>query len=439
MQKIELPHLFKPYTYQEKLLNALILDGYRHIFWFVHRRAGKDKTCLNALISAALRRVGTYLYILPQVNQARRVIWDGIDGEGLHFMDHIPREIIQKKNNMTMSVKLLNGSVLQFAGSNKYDSWMGSNPIGIVYSEFSLHTPLAREFYDPILTQNKGFEILQGTPRGKNHAWHVRQFCQNNPQWYYEELTVDDTKDNDGNPIITPEQIEERRRAGISDEIIRQEYYLDWNVGIKGAYFTEEMDRMDAEGRICEMPIIPGSTAFTAWDLGVNDPTSIIIFQANGQYIDIIDYVEQTDKGVDYFVKLLDSRAQYLGINYLYHFGPHDLMKREWGNSAQSMLRSAQNLGLHFLRVPDVGFDNGIQACRAIFPRVRIHAKNCPALIDSLRQYQRLWDPETLSYAPKAFHNWASHAADAFRYLAVAWRENLQRPEKSVIPFRNEF
>ena len=70
-----------------------------------------------------------------------------------------------------MEIKLINGSRLVLAGSNNIDSLMGTNPVTIIYSEFALHHPLARQYLNPILIQNEGLEIIQSTPRGKNHLW----------------------------------------------------------------------------------------------------------------------------------------------------------------------------------------------------------------------------------------------------------------------------
>src|ERR1017187_7831821 len=133
---IELPYQFKARDYQKEIINAYFKHHFKHLFLIIHRRAGKDLTCLQIMIAAALMRIGTYLYLLPQTNQARRVIWRGITGEGKRFLDFIPKEIIHKMNSTDMSIELVNGSIIQFGGSNNFNSYMGTNPIFIVYSEF---------------------------------------------------------------------------------------------------------------------------------------------------------------------------------------------------------------------------------------------------------------------------------------------------------------
>ena len=42
--------------------------------------------------------------------------------------------------------------------------------------------------------------------------------------------------------------------------------------------------------------------------------------------------------------------------------------------------------------------------------------------------YRREWDDEKKCFKPTAVHDWTSHPADSFRYLAQAWRSAPRRP-----------
>jgi hypothetical protein len=426
---VKLPHQFKARAYQSELLRAIFIEKYKNIYWIVHRRAGKTKTAVNILSMFSTLDIGSYYYLLPQRNQAKRVIWKGMDGAGMRFMDHFPNTIINKINNTDMSIEVKNGSIIYLLGSNNYDALMGTNPKLIIYDEYALQNPMARQYLSPILTENKGVEILLGTPRGRNHGHQAYINAIDNPNWFVRKLTVDDTKKEDGSPVITLEDIEKERRNGLSDEMIRQEFYCDFSVGNIGAYFTEEMDRAEYEGRLKPFEINNRLPVFTSWDLGVSDPTCITFFQQDGPYINIIYYLEKTDKVVDYYARQLQEIANRFGLRYKYHFAPHDISKREWGSSARSSLSLAHEAGIHFLRVPDVGVDNGIQALRAIFPQLRIHGSYCLPLIDALRDYRREWDEENRVFKSSPFHNWASHPVDSVRYLAVVWRDSFTRPD----------
>jgi len=127
----------------------------------IHRRAGKDKTCLNVMIKEMFKRVGTYWYIMPAFTEVKRTIWDGIDGDGFAFMGHFPEELRASTNKADMQIKAINGSVLQLLGSDNYNSMRGQNPIGVVFSEYSQQNPMAWEtVISPILLENGGWAIF---------------------------------------------------------------------------------------------------------------------------------------------------------------------------------------------------------------------------------------------------------------------------------------
>src|SRR5690606_24624870 len=75
---------------------------------------------------------------------------------------------------------------------------------------------------------------------------------------------------------------------------------------------------------------------------------------------------------------------------------------------------------------------DGINAVRRTLPRCVFHDRCEEVGIPALEQYQREWDDERKTFKANEVHNWASHAADAFRYLAISWveaRDNAE-PEK---------
>jgi phage terminase large subunit len=301
-----------------------------------------------------------------------------------------------------------------------------------VYSEFPLHNPMARQYLSPIIRENGGSEIIQGTPRGKNHAYHLYQAAQHDPQWFTTKLTIEDTKRHDGSPVVTVEDVEQERKLGMSDELIRQEWYCDWAVGVQGAYFTREMDRLEDEKHITLFDIPRDIPVFTSWDLGVSDPTCITFWQPNNLGgINCIYYHESTDRGVDFYARLLRELAQRFGWQYRYHFAPHDIMQREWGAGARSGMSLAQEQGVHFIRVPNLTKDDQIQSLRALLPRMKFHAEYCRPLIDALKEYRREWDEVNRVFKSKPLHNWCSHPVDSLIYGAVAWRDNFVRPDNN--------
>jgi hypothetical protein len=196
-------------------------SGFKRAILIHHRRAGKDKVCFNFMVKKAFQRVGTYFYFLPEFRQAKRVIWDNIDNDGFKMLDHIPKEVIKKTNASELKIELINGSIIQLLGADVFDkSGVGTNPIGVVFSEFPIVRPEVWGYVRPILAVNGGWAVFNGTPRGQNHAYNMLQMAKMNPdEWFTQVLTVDDTG------VLTPEQIESERGSGMPQQLIDQEYY----------------------------------------------------------------------------------------------------------------------------------------------------------------------------------------------------------------------
>lgn len=399
----------------------------------MHRRGGKDKTCINICAAASCERVGTYLYLFPQHNQARRVIWNGIDGNGMRFIDHFPKELIKKVNNTDMAITVRNGSVFQLAGSDNFNALMGTNPVGIVSSEFPLHHPMARQLLSPILAENGGWEILQGTPRGRNHAHDVYEKVRYEKDWFVKTLTVEDTFKNDGTRVISADDIDAERRSGMSEELIQQEFYCSWSVGNVGAFYTQEIECAEREDRIGLFPIAR-TPCWVFIDIGILDATSIWVVQPSGQYLDLVYYYENTGQGLEHYVDILGSIKQELGIQYEAYYAPHDIRTRDWV-SARSRIQVARELGIPFQVVPNVPIEDGIQAVKSLFPKLRFHVQHTKVGISMLREYRREYDEVLRTFKSKPRHDFSSHAADSFRYFCVTWRD-LFGDRESKMPRR---
>ena len=155
MEKLRLPHKFEPRDYQVRLLNALD-SGIKRAAICWHRRSGKDKTCWNYMIRKAFEEVGTYFYFLPTFTLAKKVIWDNIDNDGFKMLNHIPNEIIKNTNSTELKIELINGSIIQLIGADTFEkSSIGTNPRGVVMSEYSINDPNVWDFIRPILADIK--------------------------------------------------------------------------------------------------------------------------------------------------------------------------------------------------------------------------------------------------------------------------------------------
>ena len=196
MREITIPYHFEPRDYQIPIFEA-IDEGVRRIIMVWHRRAWKDKACFNIIVKKAAEDVWIYYYVFPTYSQGKKAVWDWIDKDWWKTIKHIPDEIIKRKNDTEMKVELINGSIIQIIGSDNVDSIVWTNPIWIVFSEYSLQSPAVWDFLRPILAENGWWAIFNFTPRWDNHAKELLDMARANDKWLVSIQTVLDTKKRD--------------------------------------------------------------------------------------------------------------------------------------------------------------------------------------------------------------------------------------------------
>lgn len=412
MQKIEHQvqlDKFKLRPYQYALWNSW-LSGKKKILSIQGRRAGKDMVAWNLAIRQCLKETCTVYYMLPKLSQARKVIWQAITNDGRTFMDYIPAELIFKKLDNEMSIQFINGSRLQLCGSDSYDRLVGTNPKMVIFSEYALADPEAYTYLRPIVVANNGIMIFISTPRGRNHFYNMYSIAKDNPEWFCELLTVEDTQH------ISLEEIQKEEAEGlISRDKIKQEYYCDFNLGIEGTIFGRYLEKAMMENRVTSIPYEQGFPVHTAWDIG-RDTTAICFFQIIGGSIRYIDYYEKANENLEYFARILEQK----GYRYGKACFPHDMAVTEWSGAKIRRLEKAKMYGLDGFIVPSIPLEEGIEHVRANFNRCWFDEKNCARLISALENYQRTFDEKTQSYSAKPLHNQWSHPADSFRYSHLA-------------------
>ena len=431
---ITLPYRFYPRRYQMNLWNRFIKpeEGTRGVYVW-HRRAGKDLAAINMMVCKAHQRIGTYWHLLPTYKQGRRIVWNGMTRDGRKFIDYIPTELIDHKNNTEMTVFFKNGSIYQVVGTDDVDSLVGTNPIGCVFSEYSLHDPGAWDYIRPILAENGGWAMFIYTPRGKNHGYRMFSQAQKNPLWGCERLVAGDegTKKEDGSPVISDKIIQDERDAGMEEELIQQEFFTSFEAPLTGAYYAAQMEKADKEGRIRKVPWEPALSVDTFWDLGIDDAMTIWFIQTYGHEYRVIDYYENSGEGLVHYVKYLKEKEYVYGS----HFAPWDIEVREL-TTGKTRIETARELGIRFRTVPQHRVEDGIDAVRNVLPMCYFDQEKCERGIDALCSYRKEWDEQRKVFALRPVHDWASHGADAFRTFAMGRkrRKKFQRsPQQTAV------
>ena len=418
---IELPYDYLPRTYQKPIWDHFVPDPYRKEADIIaHRRWGKDLLMVNIASFLSQMRVGTYWHVLPFQTQARAVVWNGMDKTGRKFQDFFHPKLVSHRNESEMRVHFLNGSIWQAIGGDNIDRHVGTNPIGVVLSEWALLDPRVNDYLSPILQQNDGWCARITTIRGKNHAYknfkRMETLMGKNPRYLAVNQTVDDTKDERGNPIFGPEMIQEERDKGRSEQFIRQEYYNDPEMPLDGTYYLGEMVAARKDGRICSIPYDPKIPVDTYWDIGFSDFTVILFVQEVGLERRIIDVYANSGEEVGHYAAKLREKD----YSYGRHYGPWDLEIKQLAAGGKSVFDVAKSHGIKFIVTPQpkmVG--DGIEQVRNIFPTVWFDGKKCERLIEALSSYRKELLADKLQqtgaedgqkiYKDKPLHDWSSH------------------------------
>jgi hypothetical protein len=377
---------------------------------------------------AAHERVASYWHCLPAFAQARKAVWTAVNPHtGQRRIDEaFPLELREKTVDDEMFIRFRNGSTWQVIGSDRYNSLVGSGVAGVTFSEWALANPSAWGYIRPMVEENGGWAVFITTPRGQNHAKAMYDMAKADMEaggrWFAEMSNIHDTG------ALTAAQLVEARAEytalygeDLGNAQFEQEYLCSFNAAILGAFYAREMSRVRAEGRISAVTPIPGRAVHRAWDIGVRDDTSIWWFQVVGNRLYILDCYTSSGAGVEHYAEEIARRREEHGWIDGVDFVPHDAKVREWG-TGRTRLEMMQSLGLHPQLAPMASKPDGIQAARSTLARCIFHLRTEAVGISALEQYRREWDDERKTFKANEVHDWTSHLADAFRYLALSWR-----------------
>lgn len=424
--EITLPYRgWRPRPYQEAIWGYLKNGGKRGVaVW--HRRAGKDDVALHTAACAAFERVGNYWHLLPEASQARKAIWDAVNPHtGRRRIDEaFPTELRAAARENEMMIKFKNGSTWQVVGSDNYNSLVGSPPVGLVFSEWALANPSSWAYLRPILRENGGWVLFIYTPRGRNHGATMYEEHKDDPEWFVQKLTANDTE------VFSKESLDQELREYVrefgkvdGESRFRQEYLCDFNVAIMGAYYGADMTLAEDEGRICNVRHDKALKVDTWWDLGRRDPTTIWFVQHAGTEIRVIDHISVSYCEPSELVKMLQERREKFGYAYGRHIAPHDAGQIRQGMANKSLQTMFYDLGISMEVQGKDDVQPGIVRVRQILSRCVFDREKCASGIESLRSYHKEWNDKTRSYSDTPKHDWASHDADAFRTGAVAYHD----------------
>lgn len=394
--------------YKPRPLQRAIHDEIKRWNLFVcHRRFGKTVLAINELIKQAVKcekQNPRYGYVAPLYKQAKQIAWDYLK----QFAGVIPGT---KFNESELRCDFPWGARVTLYGADNPDSMRGLYLDGVVLDEYADMSPrIFSEVIRPALSDREGWAIFIGSAKGGSTFHELYERVVNDPGWNVKVYRASETG------VIDPNELTDARKIMTDDEY-EQEYECSWTASIQGAYYAKQMAIAESEGRITKIPYEQNFPVHTFWDLGVGDATSIWFMQEIHNELRFIDYYEASGEGLPHYANVLNQR----GYTYGRHYAPHDIEVRELGTGI-SRLETARNLGIKFDIAPKLGIDDGINAARMIFNRCWFEKDKCLLGIQALRNYRKEYDEKRRQFKSMPYHDWSSHAADAFRYFAVSWK-----------------
>lgn len=194
-----------------------------------------------------------------------------------------------------------------------------------------------------------------------------------------------------------------------------------FEVRLEGAYYGRELARTADEGRIMSDLSDDSLDTHTAWDIGGaggGDDTAIWYYQLYRGEIRVIDYWEGSGYALG---EIVDRAIRSRPYRYGTHVFPHDLRVREFGGGATRFETAVGLLGSSVRVLPRGSIADGIEAARRVIGQARFDEARTRAGRAHLASYRR---DEGLD---RPRHDAHSHAADAWRYLAVHVETLLHR------------
>ena len=378
-----------------------------------HRRCGKTVSCINELIYKALiegKEDGRYAYVAPYYSQAKNIAWD--------YLLRFSKPVMAKANQSELWVELINGARIRLFGADNADSLRGLYLDGIVLDEYADMRPrIWGEIIRPLLADRLGWAVFIGTPKGHNAFWDVYSNALKLDNWYAKTLRASQTG------LLADDELKDAAKSMTQDQYL-QEFECDFESAILGAYYGKEMRQLTDSNRIINVEHDPLFPVFTAWDLGYSDDTSIWWFQVVHGEIRVLDYHSSNGQPIAFYTGLIQAKEREYNYVYRTHWLPHDARAKTLASGGKSIIEQLSvKIPLENMKiVPSLSLQDGIQATRLALMRSWFDSK-CEDGIECLRQYQREYDEDKKVFRDKPRHDWTSHGADAFRMLAIAWRE----------------
>lgn len=467
---LEIPDdVFKLIGFEPRTIQKKILDGDRRFnVRNMHRRAGKSVMEVAKLFERAIENPlphPRYAYCAPTYAQVKDIVWLYL----VSFHENMCRGLgldpddWRSASELSVAVPTRAGHkarIRLYGLDSPKQRVRGLYLDGAVLDEYTWIAPTAwtEQIRAMLSDGNRSVDDLKGrknqwadfsfTPYGRNHAYTLFSKAE---QWQKGNATVEidantgqetriasdewtaTTARASETGIISAEELAQIK-ADIGTAKYMQEFECEFDAAIEGAVYARELAELAGRGGVTATPWLKHLPVHTAWDLGFDDATAIWFFQQSGRQIFVIDYYEARMADLEHYVDVLAER----GYRYGRMLFPHDVEQKTLSGGGKSVREQLQQMGVRVTVVPKHRVKDGIFAAKAVLGRCQFDEARTAMGRDRLALYRRKYDERADVFSEAPIHDWTSHAADAFRCLAMGSRkaeglEGTTREATSVV------
>ena len=351
-----------------------------------------------------------YWYIAPTYRQAKKIAWRMIQ----KYWNQITGF---KYNASELIVTYENWSTLSLFGAENPDSLRGLDLKWVIFDEYAQQPNwIYWEIIFPMINANKWWVTWIWTPKWKNAFYKLYERAKRDERFYTVLLKYTDTN------LLDDEQISDAR-AEMTDEEFEQEYNCSFDAFLKWAVYWKELAQAFKDKRVIKDLYNKELKVFTFWDLWISDAMTILFIQVVWQEIRIIDSYKNTWYWLDHYSNIVLDKE----YKYETHYFPHDIQHRELSTWMSRLDTAVRLLWDNCDVVPINSIESWINAWRLIFKKVWIN-EDLEDFINDLSLYQYEYDEKRAEFTRKPRHDWTSHYADTYRYMATIFEHLIKTP-----------